>query len=149
MSSWAPAVPQFELRKTFSEVPEKSLNRLFPPTSLLQQVAVRKHFCFPIRRRVEGGKDAQHSAQAPNARKRGRAEVVTRFQKQALSAGYHIRFYQTWQTQNSENTRGNQNNWPPELVDGDREQNSPRVTQEKADSDLPSHLDAHKPVGPS
>ncbi|KAJ7400528.1 hypothetical protein BTVI_104639 [Pitangus sulphuratus] len=40
-----------------------------------------------------------------------------------------------------------QDNWPPELVDRDGEQNSP-VVQEEAVSDLLTHLDAHKSIGP-
>ncbi|RMC06739.1 hypothetical protein DUI87_16185 [Hirundo rustica rustica] len=41
-----------------------------------------------------------------------------------------------------------EDNCPPGLVDGDREQNSPPVTQVEAVKDLLSHLDDHKSIGP-
>ncbi|TRZ08260.1 hypothetical protein HGM15179_018847 [Zosterops borbonicus] len=41
-----------------------------------------------------------------------------------------------------------QDNWPSELVDGLREQNSPPVIQEEAVTDLLSYLAAHKSMGP-
>ncbi|RMC13152.1 hypothetical protein DUI87_10683 [Hirundo rustica rustica] len=39
-------------------------------------------------------------------------------------------------------------NWPPEPADGDGEQKSPLAIQEKAVSNLLSHLDARKSMGP-
>lgn len=42
-----------------------------------------------------------------------------------------------------------QDNWPPKLVDPDREQNRSCVFQEEAVSNLMSHFHSHKPVGPN
>lgn len=39
-------------------------------------------------------------------------------------------------------------NWPPRVVDRGREQNRPPAIQEKGVSDLMSHLDSHKSLGP-
>ncbi|KAJ7395283.1 hypothetical protein BTVI_156321 [Pitangus sulphuratus] len=41
-----------------------------------------------------------------------------------------------------------QDNWPLQLVDRDRKLNSPPVTHEETVSDLLSHLDPHKSMGP-
>ncbi|RMC15791.1 hypothetical protein DUI87_07995 [Hirundo rustica rustica] len=41
-----------------------------------------------------------------------------------------------------------QDHWPPELVDRDRKRKGTPVIQEGAVSDLLSHLDAHKSMGP-
>ncbi|KAJ7411233.1 hypothetical protein BTVI_50611 [Pitangus sulphuratus] len=41
-----------------------------------------------------------------------------------------------------------QGNWPPELLDRDREKNGPPAIQEEVVSDLLSHLDTHKSMRP-
>ncbi|KAJ7418310.1 hypothetical protein WISP_59782 [Willisornis vidua] len=55
---------------------------------------------------------------------------------------------QNWMQYSSIQTGHPQDNWPPELVDWDREQNSPPVIQEEAVSDLLSHFDAQKSMRP-